>query len=87
MREQIKRQETGLVVSSSRNKTVTVLIERSVKHPLYKKILRRTSKLYAHDEANECKQGDIVRIEECRPLSKTKSWKLVTVEKKNQSLD
>tara|TARA_B100001013_G_scaffold252564_1_gene157214 strand:+ start:1886 stop:2149 length:264 start_codon:yes stop_codon:yes gene_type:complete len=87
MREQIKRQETGLVVSSSRNKTVTVLIERSVKHPLYKKILRRTSKLHAHDEANECKQGDIVRIEECRPLSKTKSWKLVTVEKKNQSLD
>ena len=87
MREQIKRQETGLVVSSSRNKTVTVLIERSVKHPLYKKILRRTSKLHAHDEANECKQGDIVRIEECRPISKTKSWKLVTVEKKNQSLD
>ena len=87
MREQIKRQETGLVVSSSRNKTVTVLIERRVKHPLYKKILRRTSKLHAHDEANECRDGDIVRIEECRPLSKTKSWKLVTVEKKNQSLD
>ena len=87
MREQIKRQETGLVVSSSRNKTVTVLIERRVKHPLYKKILRRTSKLHAHDEANECREGDIVRIEECRPLSKTKSWKLVAVEKKNQNLD
>lgn len=87
MREQIKRQETGLVVSSSRNKTVTVLIERRVKHPLYKKILRRTSKLHAHDEANECRDGDIVRIEECRPLSKTKSWKLVAVEKKNQNLD
>ena len=87
MREQIKRQETGLVVSSSRNKTVTVLIERRVKHPLYKKILRRTSKLHAHDEANECREGDIVRIEECRPLSKTKSWKLVAVEKKNQKLD
>ena len=87
MREQIKRQETGLVVSSSRNKTVTVLIERRVKHPLYKKILRRTSKLHAHDEANECRDGDIVRIEECRPLSKTKSWKLVAVEKRNQNLD
>tara|TARA_B100000678_G_C17832284_1_gene351601 strand:+ start:41 stop:304 length:264 start_codon:yes stop_codon:yes gene_type:complete len=87
MREQIKRQKTGLVVSSSRNKTVTVLIERRVKHPLYKKILRRTSKLHAHDEANECREGDIVRIEECRPLSKTKSWKLVAVEKKNQNLD
>ncbi len=87
MREQIKRQETGLVVSSSRNKTVTVLIERRVKHSLYKKILRRTSKLHAHDEANECREGDIVRIEECRPLSKTKSWKLVAVEKKNQNLD
>jgi len=87
MREQIKRQETGLVVSSSRNKTVTVLIERRVKHPLYKKILRRTSKLHAHDEANKCREGDIVRIEECRPLSKTKSWKLVAVEKKNQNLD
>ena len=87
MREQIKRQKTGLVVSSSRNKTVTVLIERRVKHPLYKKILRRTSKLHAHDEANECRDGDIVRIEECRPLSKTKSWKLVAVEKKNQNLD
>ena len=87
MREQIKRQKTGLVVSSSRNKTVTVLIERRVKHPLYKKILRRTSKLHAHDEANECRDGDIVRIEECRPLSKTKSWKLVAVEKKNQNLE
>ena len=87
MREQIKRQKTGLVVSSSRNKTVTVLIERRVKHSLYKKILRRTSKLHAHDEANECREGDIVRIEECRPLSKTKSWKLVAVEKKNQNLD
>ena len=87
MRDQIKRQKTGLVVSSSRNKTVTVLIERRVKHPLYKKILRRTSKLHAHDEANECRDGDIVRIEECRPLSKTKSWKLVAVEKKNQNLD
>jgi len=82
MKDKITRQQTGKVISSSRDKTVTVLIERKVKHPLYKKIIRRSSKLHAHDEANECKEGDIVKIEECRPLSKTKSWKLVSVEKK-----
>ena len=82
MKDKITRQQTGKVISSSRDKTVTVLIERKVKHPLYKKIIRRSSKLHAHDEANECKEGDIVKIEECRPLSKTKSWKLVSVESK-----
>ena len=82
MKDKITRQQTGKVISSSRDKTVTVLIEKKVKHPLYKKIIRRSSKLHAHDEANECKEGDIVKIEECRPLSKTKSWKLVSVEKK-----
>ena len=71
MKDKITRQQTGKVISSSRDKTVTVLIERKVKHPLYKKIIRRSSKLHAHDEANECKEGDIVKIEECRPLSKT----------------
>tara|TARA_B100001013_G_C24523480_1_gene407894 strand:- start:468 stop:719 length:252 start_codon:yes stop_codon:yes gene_type:complete len=83
MKQKITRQESGIVVSSSRDKTVTVLIERNVKHPLYKKILRRSTKLQAHDEANECKDGDMVKIEECSPLSKTKSWKLVSIEKKN----
>lgn len=86
MSNKIKRQETGLVVSSSRDKTLTVVIERRVKHPLYKKILRRSTKLQAHDENNECQDGDVVKIEECKPISKTKSWKLISIEKKNESL-
>ena len=87
MKEKITRRETGMVVSSSRDKTITVLIERIVKHPRYKKILKRSTKLHAHDENNECQQGDLVRIEECRPISKTKSWKLFSVEKRSQKID
>ena len=87
MKDQITRQETGIVVSSSWDKTITVLIERKVKHSLYKKILRRSTKLQAHDEANECQDGDLVRIKECRPISKTKSWTLLNVEKKNRNID
>ena len=80
------RTETGLVVSSKRDKTITVMVERKVKHPLYKKILRRSSKLQAHDQDNTCNEGDLVTIQECRPLSKTKSWKLLKVEKKVQEI-
>ena len=80
------RTETGLVVSSERDKTITVLVERKVKHPLYKKILRRSSKLQAHDQDNTCSEGDLVTIRECRPLSKTKSWELLKVEKKVQEI-
>ena len=80
------RTETGLVVSSKRDKTITVLVERKVKHPLYKKILRRSSKLQAHDQDNTCSEGDLVTIRECRPLSKTKSWELLKVEKKVQEV-
>ncbi len=80
------RTETGLVVSSKRDKTITVLVERKVKHPLYKKILRRSSKLQAHDQDNTCSEGDLVTIRECRPLSKTKSWELLKVEKKIQEI-
>ena len=87
MKDQITRQETGIVVSSSRDKTITVLIERKVKHSLYKKILRRSTKLQAHDESNECQDGDLVRIKECRPISKTKSWTLINIEKKNKNID
>ena len=76
------RTQTGLVVSSKRDKTITVMVERKVKHPLYKKILRRSSKLQAHDQDNACNEGDLVTIQECKPLSKTKSWKLLKVEKK-----
>jgi small subunit ribosomal protein S17 len=68
------RSLTGTVVSDKMNKTVTVLVERKVKHPLYGKIIRLSKKYHAHDENNEFHPGDIVMIEECRPLSRTKSW-------------
>ena len=61
------------------DKTITVLVVRQVKHPLYKKYIRRSTKVHAHDEQNECREGDKVIIEECRPLSKNKSWRLVKV--------
>ena len=70
---------TGLVVSDKMNKTVTVEVERRVKHPLYKKYIRRRTKFHAHDEENVCRVGDTVSIEQCRPLSKTKSWRLLEV--------
>jgi small subunit ribosomal protein S17 len=70
---------SGRVVSSKMNKSITVAVERQVAHPLYGKFIRRRSKLHAHDENNECHEGDLVLIQECRPLSKTKSWRLVKV--------
>jgi small subunit ribosomal protein S17 len=70
---------SGRVLSSKMNKSITVAIERQVAHPLYGKFIRRRSKLHAHDENNECREGDLVLIQECRPLSKTKSWRLVKV--------
>ena len=87
MKEKIIRQESGRVISSSRDKTITVLIERKVKHPMYKKILRRSSKIHAHDENNESTAGDLVTIQESKPFSKTKSWKLVNVDKKVKELE
>ena len=73
---------TGKVVSNSMEKTIAVEVERQVKHALYGKYIRKSSKLLAHDEMNECRDGDIVTIEECRPLSKNKSWRLQQVVKK-----
>ncbi len=70
---------TGTVVSNKMNKTISVSVERLVKHPTYGKYVRRTTKLLAHDENNECRQGDTVAIAECRPLSRHKAWKLVRV--------
>ena len=67
---------TGEVISDKMNKTITVLIERRVRHPLYKKYIRRSTKLHAHDENDECHIGDLVSIEQCRPISKTKTWRL-----------
>ena len=72
-----KRILQGVVVSDKNDKTVVVRVERRFTHPLFKKTVRRTKKYHAHDEANSAKQGDLVRIEECRPISKNKSWKLV----------
>lgn len=70
---------TGRVVSDKMDKTITVLVERRVPHPIYRKYVRRSTKIHAHDEANECREGDLVTIEQSRPLSKTKSWRLVKV--------
>ena len=74
-----KRILVGTVTSDKTDKTVTVLVERKVKHPLYGKIIRRSKKYHAHDEANEYTVGDVVRIEETRPISKTKRWRLVEI--------
>jgi len=73
---------TGRVVSDAMDKTITVLVERRVKHPLYGKFIRRSTKIHAHDEGNECAKGDWVTVEQCRPLSKTKAWRLVEVVEK-----
>ncbi|MBI2778478.1 MAG: 30S ribosomal protein S17 [Gammaproteobacteria bacterium] len=70
---------SGRVVSNKMNKSITVLIERKVQHPLYQKYIKRSTKLHAHDENNECNEGDLVVIQQCRPLSKTKFWRLVKV--------
>jgi small subunit ribosomal protein S17 len=67
----------GRVVSDKMDKTVTVLVERKVKHPIYGKFVRRSTKVHAHDETNECKIGDVVVVEQCRPLSKSKTWRFV----------
>ena len=73
------RKITGKVVSSKMDKTISVSVERLVKHPVYGKYIRRTSKLLAHDEGNTCAEGDVVSIAECRPVSKHKSWRVVEV--------
>lgn len=72
-----KRILQGTVVSNAADKTISVLVERRIKHPLYKKIIRRSKKYAAHDEQNKVQVGDVVRIEECRPISKTKTWQVV----------
>ena len=77
--EKVLRTTTGRVVSNKMDKTVTVLVERQVKHPMYGKYMRRSSKFKVHDEENTCNEGDLVTITECRPISKNKSWRLVDV--------
>lgn len=79
MDRKLRKTRTGKVVSDKMDKTIVVAIQDNVRHPLYKKIIKRTSKLKAHDENNECRIGDRVRIMETRPLSKDKRWRLIKV--------
>ena len=72
------RQLTGVVISDKADKTITVKIERKVKHPTYSKIMKRSTKVHAHDEENMAKVGDVVTVQECRPYSKSKTWKLLS---------
>ena len=77
--QDIKRTQTGRVVSNKMDKSVSVLIERQIKHALYGKYIKRSTKVIAHDEDNSCGEGDKVLIAECRPLSKSKSWRVVEI--------
>lgn len=81
-----KRTLTGRVVSDKMEKTVTVLVERRVKHPLYGKIMTRSKKYHAHDEKNEFHEGDLVIIEECRPLARTKAWRVIKLVEKARAI-
>lgn len=78
----VARELFGRVVSNKMDKTITVQIERRVKHPVYQKYISRSTKLHAHDENNECQIGDLVTVAQCRPLSKTKTWRLVRVDER-----
>ncbi len=82
MSEKVLRIQTGAVVSDKMDKSAVVMIERRVKHPIYGKFMKKSTKFHIHDENNECAVGDTVQISECRPISKTKSWKLVKVVEK-----
>ena len=75
----LRKERTGLVVSDKMDKSIVVIVERKVKHPMYGKFVKKTSKFIAHDEKNECNTGDTVRIMETRPLSKNKCWRLVEI--------
>ena len=82
----IERTLMGKVISDKMDKSITVMVERRVKHPVYGKFVRKSTKLHAHDENNECKEGDVVTIAECRPISKSKTWRLVEVIEKAAEL-
>ena len=78
---------SGLVVSDRMDKTITVKVERRVKHPVYGKFIRRSTKLHAHDGNNECRLGDSVTVVECRPLSKSKTWMLKSIDQRSRELE
>ena len=77
--EKTKRTVTGRVTSNKMDKTITVMVERKVKHPVYGKYIKRSTKLHAHDASNECNEGDLVTVVACRPLSKSKKWMLENI--------
>jgi small subunit ribosomal protein S17 len=83
----VERVLTGTVVSAIRDKTIAVLVERKVRHPIYKKYIKRSTKVHAHDEKNECGLGDVVRVSESKPFSKTKNWALLEIVEKSVSID
>ena len=83
----IERVLTGKVVSSRRDKTIAVLVERRVRHPIYKKYIKRSTKVHAHDEKNECGLGDVVRVSESKPYSKTKNWSLIEVIERSVNIE
>lgn len=83
----VERSLTGEVVSNSSDKTIAVLVERKVRHPIYKKYIKKSTKVQAHDEKNECNIGDIVRVIETKPFSKTKHWALAEVIEKSVNID
>lgn len=78
----LARTASGTVISNKMDKTITVLVERRLKHPLYGKYMKRSNKIHAHDPDNICQEGDVVTIEETRPIAKTKTWKLTSVDRK-----
>ena len=78
----LRKTRIGVVSSNKMNKTITVAVERKVKHPIYGKFLKKTTRFHAHDEKNECSVGDVVKIMESRPLSKTKRWRLIEIVEK-----
>ena len=78
----LARTQRGMVTSNKMDKTITVLVERRIQHPLYGKIIKRSKKIHAHDPENMCQEGDLVTIEETRPISKSKTWKLASIDRK-----
>ncbi len=82
MERNLRKERTGIVVSSKMDKSIVVAVKRKVKHPIYGKFVNKTTKFVAHDENNECSEGDTVRIMETRPLSKSKCWRLIEIVEK-----
>ena len=78
-KQHLRKERTGVVTSDKMDKSIVISVERKVKHPKYGKFIKKTAKFVAHDEKNDCNQGDTVRIRECRPLSKSKNWRLVDI--------